>query len=227
MPKVLYYLVVTLWLSLVAILPACATVPPDQATAATPAAQAAPAVQPAPADLPPTCPMMKHMQQMQQGGMQQGQDGNMEMTCPMMKQMQQMQQGGMQHGQTQSTNPVIRGYAEANMRMHRDMNITLTGDADQDFLNGMIPHHQGAIDMAKVVLAHGKDPRVKKLAQEIIKAQEKEIALMKSWLAKKGGGQAIKVKAKKAGQKTATTPAPATVPEAAPAAPAPASHEGH
>ena len=73
----------------------------------------------------------------------------------------------------------------ANDRMHKDMGIAFTGDADKDFLAGMIPHHQGAIDMAKVVLQHGKDAKVKKLARDIIKAQEREIAMMKTWLAKK------------------------------------------
>jgi uncharacterized protein (DUF305 family) len=71
-----------------------------------------------------------------------------------------------------------------NTKMHEAMAITFTGDADRDFIAGMIPHHQGAIDMAKVVLAFGKDPEVKKLAQDIIKAQEQEIAWMKSWQAR-------------------------------------------
>ena len=60
--------------------------------------------------------------------------------------------------------------------------MPLTGDADRDFLASMIPHHQGAIDMAQVVLKHGKDPKVRKLAQDIIDAQKKEIATMKAWL---------------------------------------------
>jgi uncharacterized protein (DUF305 family) len=72
------------------------------------------------------------------------------------------------------------------MKMHEEMNITFTGNADVDFVKGMIPHHQGAIDMAKTVLAFGKDPAVKKLADEIIKAQESEIALMNEWLKRRG-----------------------------------------
>jgi uncharacterized protein (DUF305 family) len=50
----------------------------------------------------------------------------------------------------------------------------------------MIPHHQGAVDMAKTVLAFGKDAEVRKLAEEIIRAQESEIALMQEWLKKNG-----------------------------------------
>ena len=49
--------------------------------------------------------------------------------------------------------------------MHADMSIDYTGDPDKDFIRGMIPHHQGAIDMAKVVLKYGKDPKVKELAK--------------------------------------------------------------
>jgi uncharacterized protein (DUF305 family) len=50
----------------------------------------------------------------------------------------------------------------------------------------MIPHHQGAIDMAKIVLAFGKNAEVKKLAEDVIKAQEGEIAMMREWLKKNG-----------------------------------------
>jgi len=71
-----------------------------------------------------------------------------------------------------------------NRKMHEAMDITFTGNADVDFVKGMIPHHQGAIDMAKTVIAFGKDPAVKKLAEEIVKAQEAEIALLQEWLKK-------------------------------------------
>jgi uncharacterized protein (DUF305 family) len=70
----------------------------------------------------------------------------------------------------------------ANQKMHEGMDITFTGNADADFVNGMIPHHQGAVDMAKVVLAFGKDPEIRKLAESIIQAQESEIAMMRAWL---------------------------------------------
>jgi uncharacterized protein (DUF305 family) len=71
-----------------------------------------------------------------------------------------------------------------NMKMHGAMDIAFTGNPDIDFVKGMIPHHQGAIEMAKTVLAFGKDPAVRKLADEVIKAQESEIALMQEWLSK-------------------------------------------
>ncbi len=87
------------------------------------------------------------------------------------------------HHGISSTDPVISAYRTVNEKMHRDMMIAFTGDADRDFVAGMIPHHQGAIDMAEVVLKYGKDPEIRTLAQEIIVAQQKEIARMKAWLA--------------------------------------------
>jgi uncharacterized protein involved in copper resistance len=80
-----------------------------------------------------------------------------------------------------------KAFAKANADMHTGMDIAFTGNADVDFAKGMIPHHQGAIDMAKIVLQFGKDPAIRKLAEDIVKAQEGEIAFMKDWLAKNGG----------------------------------------
>ena len=78
-----------------------------------------------------------------------------------------------------------QGYKSAMMKAMLAM-ASFSGDADVDFMKQMRPHHQAAIDMAKVVLANGKDSETKKLAQEIITAQEKEIAVIDAWLKKKG-----------------------------------------
>jgi len=75
-------------------------------------------------------------------------------------------------------------YMGAMNRMQMGMKMQSSGDADVDFARMMIPHHQAAIDMAKSELKYGKDPEVRKLAEDIIVAQEKEIAQMKAWLEK-------------------------------------------
>ena len=74
--------------------------------------------------------------------------------------------------------------ALATDRMHAAMAAApRTGEPDRDFLAAMIPHHQGAIDMAKAVLLVTKDPRIRNLAQSIITEQQAEIELMRTLLA--------------------------------------------
>jgi uncharacterized protein (DUF305 family) len=70
-------------------------------------------------------------------------------------------------------------------KMHADMDAGMKAeDIDVAFICGMIPHHQGAIDMAKAELEYGDDPWAREMAQKVIDAQEAEIAQMKEWLAK-------------------------------------------
>ena len=67
----------------------------------------------------------------------------------------------------------------AMKKMMNDMAVKPTGDVDADFVAMMVPHHQGAIDMALAVLRHGRNPQIKRLAQEIIVTQQQEIAVMR------------------------------------------------
>ena len=79
-----------------------------------------------------------------------------------------------------SASPFARGLSESMRVMHEEMmKPKLTGNNDRDFLATMIPHHQGAIDMAKLVLLYGKDERTRRLAQGIIIEQQSEIEAMR------------------------------------------------
>jgi len=71
---------------------------------------------------------------------------------------------------------------EATARMHAGMHIAPTGDVDRDFAAMMIPHHQGAIDMAVLELRFGHDERLRRLAQGIIVEQGQEIQVMRNIL---------------------------------------------
>ena len=168
-----------------------------------PATQAQPTpTQPPPAAQPPAAPQMQMpMGQMMQGmpehcrGMMQ----NMQSCMGMMHQMMQgrMGQGGTMPGQMgpapmQSVpgDPIkgsesTKAYYEAAHKMHEPMMQGVQApDPDVAFVRGMIPHHQGAIDMAKVLLQYGQDPQTKKWADDVIREQQREIAEMEEWLKK-------------------------------------------
>ena len=77
-----------------------------------------------------------------------------------------------------------KDYKQAHMDMMKNMNMEFTGNADADFARSMIPHHQGAIDMAKLELKYGKDPALRQMAEKMIKDQEKEQKELKAFLQK-------------------------------------------
>jgi uncharacterized protein (DUF305 family) len=84
-------------------------------------------------------------------------------------------------GNVSGEGPYLIENDAAMKKMMSDMAVTPTGDVDADFVAMMVPHHQGAIDMAVAVLRHGRNPQIRRLAQEIIVTQQQEIAAM--WLA--------------------------------------------
>src|ERR1700722_15450522 len=94
-------------------------------------------------------------------------------------------------GMNMSTKPAARTAPDTAFRAATKPLLTRmkgkpTGNPDKDFVLMMMPHHQGAIDMAKVELQYVTDPELRQLATDIVTAQEKEIAQMKDWLAKNG-----------------------------------------
>ena len=94
--------------------------------------------------------------------------------CPMMYDMM-----------ASAKSPSDKAMMQTIIAMHRSMSaMKFTGNADHDFLIMMIPHHQGAIDMANVELKYGTDPKVKALAKSIISSQQQQIDEMHAWLKK-------------------------------------------
>ncbi len=81
--------------------------------------------------------------------------------------------------------PAMRAYADANARMHAGM-AAIDRDADVAFVQGMLAHHKGAVEMAQVELAHGTDADARALARAIVAAQDREIVWMERWLAAHG-----------------------------------------
>ena len=87
--------------------------------------------------------------------------------------------------QTRPETDFLKSMRESMQRMHAQMMTAQTsGDPDHDFASLMISHHQGGIDMAKAELLYGKDPVMRRLAQEIVADQQSEIEAMNLWLEK-------------------------------------------
>ncbi len=104
----------------------------------------------------------------------------------------QAQQPAHKHSGNQSPNDPAWSELQSSMeKMHTAMSsIEASGNSDVDFVKMMIPHHQAAIDMARTQLLFGKDPQLRRLAQEIITDQQSEIELMTLWLNQRGANTA-------------------------------------
>jgi hypothetical protein len=122
----------------------------------------------------PTCPANLHKNA--QGKVEKTEHGGHHSSTP-------SAHGGHAMPAQSASNPAVADYIAGMDNMHKDMAITYTGDADYDFVAGMIPHHQGAVDMAQTVLTYGTDPQVSRLAREIIRSQNLEIKWMRSYMA--------------------------------------------
>lgn len=92
--------------------------------------------------------------------------------------------------QSQTQPPHIMAYMDIMNKMHQAMSAGVQAkNADVGFAKGMIPHHEGAIAMAKVQLQYGKDAEMKALAQKIVDTQQSEISVMQNWLDKNEASQ--------------------------------------
>lgn len=84
------------------------------------------------------------------------------------------------HAGNEGTELAWREYMSGMDKMHATMSsVESSGNADLDFIRLMLPHHQAAIDMARTELLYGKDPQLRRLAQEIVTDQQSEIELMR------------------------------------------------
>ena len=93
------------------------------------------------------------------------------------------QQARQKHAIKSESNSAWAELQASMEKMHAAMTaVEPTGNSDADFVKLMIPHHQAAIDMARTQLLYGKDPQMRRLAQEIITDQQSEIELMNLWL---------------------------------------------
>lgn len=91
---------------------------------------------------------------------------------------------GMKMDNAQGLSPASQSYMNSMKDMHAKMAEGVkASDPDVAFAQGMIPHHQGAIEMAQTELQYGKDPHMRQLAENVIKAQKGEIKTMRDWLA--------------------------------------------
>lgn len=103
--------------------------------------------------------------------------------------------------QSQTQPPHIMAYMDIMNKMHQAMSAGVQAkNADVGFAKGMIPHHEGAIAMAKVQLRYGKDAEMKALAQKIVDAQQSEISVMQNWLDKNESSQVAASNAKEIAQ---------------------------
>lgn len=96
------------------------------------------------------------------------------------------------HKDIEKTRFEARAYEGVMETMHRNMHAPLSGDVDVDFVRQMIPHHQAAVDMAKIQLHYGRDEKLKKFNAWVIFAQEQEIGLMNNWLIRRDNGVEVK-----------------------------------
>lgn len=110
------------------------------------------------------------------------------MTMPMQRMpmqgmpMQEMPMHPMAGATTPAGSEAEKSMMAAMEKMSQTMAaVPMTGNADRDFVAMMIPHHAGAIDMARFELSNGRDPVMRKLAEAIVSAQESEISEMQAW----------------------------------------------
>ena len=152
---------------------------PGAAVTVAPAAKPAPTITPA---TPETGAAMGQGGMMMPPGARGDRDMGMMRECMgmMRTMMQGMGEGGM--ATAAPDDPVAGAFAAINTRMHRDMAVPAGAKPDVAFAQAMIAHHQGAIDMARVILGFGSDPEIRKLAQEVITAQQGEITFLQQWM---------------------------------------------